>query len=288
MTPEQQKEFFKKTFTLQGRMFHPHVLVPSARKPGDAPKFSVMFAWPKNSNAAIMQEMNAFIQQAMQACHPGIPAQVLIYPVKDFNTYMREDGKPNPDYVRDHFWVNASSGAAFPPAVVNYPDRQPVLSEAEVYSGTNAVCNISFYNMSGATGGKRGIGINFNAAMILEGGDKLAGGGAVDVNQAFGNFQVDMGLVNAVNMQQPVGGAPVQQPMQQPVQQPAQPVYTPPVQQPMQQPVYAPPAQQPMQPETLTVPQPMQQPVQQPMQQPAQPATDSPFAPQPQTPNTYV
>ena len=222
MTPEQQKEFFKKTFTLQGRMFHPHLIVASARKPGDALKFSVMFAWPKNSNPVVMQEMNAFIQLAMDSCHPGIPAQVLIQPVKDFNTYMREDGKPNPDYVRDHFWVNASSGAAFPPAVVTYPDRQPVMSEAEVYSGTNAVCNISFYNMSGANGGKRGIGININAAMILEGGEKLAGGGAVDVNQAFGNFQVDMGVVNAPSMQQQVGGTPVQQPAYVPPAQPVQ------------------------------------------------------------------
>ena len=260
MTPDQQKQFFKKTFTLQGRLFHPHLLVANARQPGDTPKFSVMFAWLKQSNPQVMQEINQFLAQAFQALHPTIPAHVLIKPIKDYDSYQREDGKPNPDYVRGHLWCNASSGANFPPAVVTYPDRQPVMSDAEVYSGRNAVVNISFYNLSGANGGKRGIGVNVNAAMLLEGGAKEGGAGSVDVNQIFGSFQADMGLVAqggaapAVVPQAPAYAQPDPNmmpghpnpaaPAQQQYAQPAQQQYAQPAQQQPAQQQYAQPAQQ--------------------------------------------
>jgi len=204
MTPEQQKEFFSKTFTLQGRMFFTqNVLTPEQPSPEDAakgykPAYKIMFVWPKTSNAHVMQELGQFITTAKDQLHASIPWQHFVNPIKDYDTYVRQDGKPNHEFTKGCYWINAST--QFQPPVVG-PDRQPVINEADVYSGRNCVINISFYNMSGTTkdgkAGKRGLSTNFNAVMLLEGGEREGGGGVqVDPNQVFGQFQVDMGLVN--------------------------------------------------------------------------------------------
>jgi hypothetical protein len=69
--------------------------------------------------------------------------------------------------------------------------------EAEVYSGRNAAINISFYIIQpkqGVASGKRGFGLNFNAVMLLDGGDRLGGSYTpADANAIFGGFVQDMG-----------------------------------------------------------------------------------------------
>ena len=194
MTPAQQKEFFRQNFTLQGRIFHPNLLKAIAREEGKRETFNTMFSWGQNSNTEAMQNLNAFLQKAKELFHPSVPMQAFVNPVKKFETYMRQDGKPNPDYLKGCYWLNAQSGKEFPPPVVD-KTRQPVINEAEVYSGRNAVINVSFYNIDGAKGGKRGLGCNVNAVMILDGGEKIgAGGGAVNVDKIFGAFASDMGI----------------------------------------------------------------------------------------------
>ena len=195
MTPEQQKEFFKQTFTLQGRIFHPNLLKAVAKEEGKRETFNTMFAWQQTSNAQVMQALNAFLQKAKELFHPSVPMQAFVNPIKKYETYFRQDGKPNPDYLKGHYWLNAQSGKDFPPPVVDQT-RQPIINEAEVYSGRNAVINISFYNIDGKNGGKRGIGCNVNAVMLLEGGEKQGGTGTVDVNKIFGSFAADMGMTS--------------------------------------------------------------------------------------------
>jgi hypothetical protein len=216
---DQIKEMLRKNFTVQARIMHPKLLTPEAKVINGnqgLPKFSAMVVIPKQPMQPALQEMMNFINQAMQTLHPGINPQVLVQPIKDADTYIRQDGKPNPDYVQGCFWLNAASGEKFPPVVVDQM-RQPVISEAEIWSGRNAAVNMNFYNISGANGGKRGLGVNLNAVMLLEGGEKVAGAPTVDVNAAFGAFQSDMGMAAP----QPVQQAPVQQPVAapQPVQQ---------------------------------------------------------------------
>jgi len=274
MATEQEKQFFKQSFTLQGRVFHPVLLSPRAKRENEQPKFSVMFAWLKNSqvNAETMQKITQFLEAAKQTFHPGIPR--IIEPIKDFDTYQREDGKGNPEYVRGHFWVNASSGEKFQPVVVDQA-RQPVMNEADIYSGRNAVMNITFYNMNGQKGGKRGIGVNISAVMLLEGGAAEGGAAQVDPNTVFGNFQADMGLAQQGNTSMAQNGqvapqAPAQNNPYQAAPQAPAPQHNPYAQVPQANPA----------PQAAPAPAPQYQPPQAPAQTPQAPAQNNPFAPQ--------
>lgn len=220
MTPESGKELLRKTFTLKGRIFHPNLLTPKLSKDGQGqPKYDTMFSWIIGDNAAVMNEINSLLQQATQMIHQGINPAALVNPIKRFDTYVRQDGRANPDYLKNCYWVNAQSGKDFPPQVVDMT-RQPVINPAEIYSGRNAVINISFYAIvpkPGATNQKRGFGVNVNAVMLLEGGQREGGAASVDVNQVFGGFVQDMGGLtqqgqSAMGNYAHAAGAPTQYP----------------------------------------------------------------------------
>lgn len=266
MATEQEKNFFagRNSFTIQGRIMHPNLLTAKSREEGKAPNFSLMLVWEAHTNGPTLQAMNALMAEAFATLQPGANPAVLVNPIKDYNSYIRQDGKPNPDYTQGCLWINASSGAAFAPVVVDQFQAQ-VVNEAEVYSGRNAAVNVEFYNMNGGKDGKgrRGLGVNIKAVMLLEGGEKLAGSAPVDLNAAFANFQQAMGQVPQAAPQPaapayappaPVAPAPAYAPPapvapapQQFAPQPAAPAYAPPVNPtplpaaPAPVPAYAPP-----------------------------------------------
>lgn len=204
MNADQQREFFSRTFTIQGRVFYPNLLTPETLSPADIaagknPKYKCMFVWPKNSqvNAKAQADMFQFLTQAKETFHPSVPWTHFVNPIKDFDTYVRQDGKPNPEFTRGSYWVNPTTSFQIP---LVGPDRQPVFNEAEVYSGRNCLINVSFYNITGETKdgrntGKRGLGVNMHAVMLLEGGAHEGGFVQADPNQIFGNFVVDSGLI---------------------------------------------------------------------------------------------
>jgi hypothetical protein len=210
MTPDQQKEFMRKSFTLQGRVLYPNLLVARARKEGDRETFDGQFTWTIGSNPQVMAEINNFLQAATNGIHPGLDPRALVNPIKRFDTYLRQDGKKNADHLNNCYWVNASSGKDFPPQVVD-SNRQPLINAADLYSGRNVVFNISFYAIipkPGATNQKRGFGVNVGAVMLMEGGEKVGGIPTVDVNQIFGSFQADS---TPVQQQQTYAQQPTQQ-----------------------------------------------------------------------------
>lgn len=211
MNVDQRKEFFRKSFTLKGRIFYPNILKPATTKHGKT-QFNLMFAWKLADNQEVMKEVGNFLQTAKNTFHPSIPQQFWVNPVKKFDTYQRQDGKPNPAFLKDSYWVNASSGVDFPPVVVDQM-RQPVIDEALVYSGRNAVVNIAFWLNDGD---KKGLGTNVNAVMLLEGGDREGGSFTVNVDQIFGSFQADMGMPSQANN---MFSQNFQQPQQQTTQQ---------------------------------------------------------------------
>ena len=238
LTPDAIKDkLWNTTFTLQGRIFHNNLLKPAADKedPSKDPKFSTMFVFPKGSNAKVMSDIQAFLGELKNYQMPNIPVQHLVYPIKDYDTYVRQKGGPNPEYTKGCYWINANSGETIAPYVgkqghvagsyMQLSDRD----EAETYSGRNAIIQITFYAMTGGKDGrgKWGYGANVKAVLLLEGGERHSGGFNVDPSQAFGNFQVDMGLIQAggqgpqENFQQPNHfGGQQQQPMgNQPAQQ---------------------------------------------------------------------
>jgi len=187
MNAQEAKDFWRKSFTLEGRIFYPNILKPTTNKNGRS-TFNTMFAWKVGSNEKVMHDLNNFLMNAKTIFHPSVPMQYFVNPMKKFDSYVRQDGKPNASFLQGCYWVNAQSGAEFPPPVVDQ-SRQPVISEAEVYSGRNAVINISFFNIDKE---KKGLGVNFNAIMLMNGGEREVGSGAVNVDQIFGSFVQDM------------------------------------------------------------------------------------------------
>lgn len=287
---EEQKKFFSQNFTIPCRILHPKLLVAVAReaKPGETqkkPQFGVMAVWPKQSaDPRVMQataNIKQFLDAAFNAYHQGINKQVLIDPLKDDLTYLRTDGRTIAEalpYCVGSHWMNCNSGEAFKPTVVD-KNSQQVLAESQIYSGMNALVNVSFYNMDGATGGKRGIGVNINAVMLQDGGEQLVGAHTPDINAIFGSFQADMGIAPQPVAQHPNAPAP-----QASVNPNAQGFHQPPVAQPLPtgQPVAPAYAPQPVPMPQVANPAPAAQPLPagQPFQQPVQPGqVANPFAP---------
>lgn len=231
MTPEQEKEFFRsKTFTLKGRILHPALLKPEPNKEGTKVNYNAMCVFRPEENQQVLQELGAFISQCYNTFTPGFPMQNWVNPLKKFETYVRQDGRPNAEYLRGCYWFNAATGKDVPPVVCKQgPMGMINLTEAdaaEVYSGRNAVFNISFYRIRK---NKTGLSTNINAVLLLEGGEKIAGGGSVDPSRIFGAFAQDMGLPQAAQFPGAVPGTTMQtqQPVQQQTAQPQQPVWPP-------------------------------------------------------------
>lgn len=187
---EKDKAFWYQKFTLEGRIFYPDLLEPKAGTNGKL-KFSCMFAFKIGTNPAELAKVASFLQQAKGDYFPSIPMQFFVNPLKRFDTYQRMDGKPNHEFLRDHYWLNLSSGVDFPPPVVNKM-RQPIMDKVEVYSGRNAVINLTFYKIDND---KKGVGTNVNAVMLLDGGEKEGGASVgVNINEVFGSFAQDMSI----------------------------------------------------------------------------------------------
>lgn len=197
-----KEKFWNTTFTLTGRVFHPNLLKPREKKNEQTGKtrqvFDGMFAWKKDDQRNVQEiaKLNAFIGEMIGLVFPGMDPRALVIPVKDFDTYTRNDYKPNAEYLRGCKWINAESGVDFPPAVVG-PNRQPVFAESELYSGRNVVFNFQLYPILPDANNRQkkiGFGINLNAVMLQDGGEKEGGARVINVDQIFGAFAGDMGM----------------------------------------------------------------------------------------------
>lgn len=186
---EQEKALWYQKFTLQGRIFYPTLLQPEANRNGRV-QYSTLFAWKFNSNDAETKRIGAFLAQIKAQYFPSIPDLYFLNPVKKWGQYVRQDGRPNHEFLKDSYWINLSSGVDFPPTIVD-KFRNQVVDKAEVYSGRNAVVSLSFYKTDKE---KKGAGANLNAVMLLDGGDKEGGSVSINLNEVFGAFAQDMGV----------------------------------------------------------------------------------------------
>lgn len=235
MSEAEKAYFYSRNFTLKGQIYFPEILVPKPNDKG-VMKYTTLFAWDANdaTQAAQVQAIGEFLAGAKQQFYPTIPEQHFGKPLKRWDTYVRQDGKPNHDFLTGKYWMNASATERVKPTVVDQW-KQEVIDPAQVYSGRNALLNFSFYGYD--ANGNKGIAVNISAVMLLEGGERMLGGG-VNLDDAFGGFQADMGAAPVQNVAQampaqaqqqyaPAQAMPAQQPMQQqyqaPVQQPVQP-----------------------------------------------------------------
>lgn len=224
---QQDKEFLKQRFTFSGRIFFPNLTKPEPDRKG-VPKYGTVVAWKFHENAQELQRLGAFIAEFKNRFFPTVPLQFFVNPLKKYGEYQRQDGRPLQEFFKDCYWLNASSGKDMPPVLVD-KFKQPVMSEAEVYSGRNAVVSVSFYIIDKE---KKGLGVNVNGVMLMDGGNK-EGGATFNVEEVFGSFAQDMGMGGAGNMfgnqappQQGYNPAP-QQGYNPAPQQPAQQGYNP-------------------------------------------------------------
>lgn len=261
MSQDQVKEaFYKTNFTLKGRIFFPNLLSTRTKTNqvtgGTREVYDVMFVWdPADlANGPELNKLLGFMAQMSPLMFFGIDPRALIDPIKSDGIqgrqdYTRTDYKPNAAYQKARMWINAETGKDMPPVVV-MANRQPVMSEAEVYSGRNAVVNFQLYPMlrdPQKPNKKIGYGVNLNAVMLLEGGDKEGGRSSIDPNAVFGAFAQDMGMA-------PQFGAPAQNFQQPTPQQFAQPAPQQNFNQGFAQPAQAPAPQQFAQPGLAPLP----------------------------------
>lgn len=191
------KFFEGKQFQLKGRMFHCALLAPKWNKEKTKESYGSMFAWKPEENPQVTQAMLQLMDQAKQQFHPQVPVQHWVNPVKHFNTTQRRDGKPHPEYLRGHHWLNASANLRFAPKVIIQDPSSPTgirqlgpQDAALVYSGRNAVISVSFWLLDGQN---LGVSCNLDGMLLLEGGEQVASDMGIDPSQAFSSFLGNLG-----------------------------------------------------------------------------------------------
>lgn len=225
------KQFFNgKNFQIKGRVFYPHLLTPKVNAKDPSKKsYGCMFAWKPEENPQVTQMLIQLMQQTKQQFHPTVPDLYWVNPIKHFDNpnNARQDGKPHPEYLRGHHWINANANVGFEPKVIKRDPMSPSgirqltpLDEAEVYSGRNAVISISFWLLDTT---KFGVSVNLDGILLEEGGEKILGEAGIDPSQAFASFLGNMGGAPANGQYNPGNAAPYGQAPVQNQQQYAQP-----------------------------------------------------------------
>lgn len=166
------------------RLSYCNLFQPRSNQPNQEPKYSVTILVPKSNTqakAAIDAAVNYAIEQGVNKSWNGVrPPQPSIC-VHDGDGVRSSDGLPYGAECKGHWVFTASSKADRAPFVVD-ANVQPILQQAEVYSGMYGRVNVSFfpYNYSG----KKGIGCGLNGVQKLRDGEPL--GSQVSPEEAFG------------------------------------------------------------------------------------------------------
>ena len=206
---DQERAFWDTKFTVQGRLFFPSIAKPKVKTHDDLgnpipldrqqaeAKYSAVIGFLKDAQGMQMANtIRQFVAQAKQAYYPSVPDMHFVHPVKEYGVTIRTDGKDHPEFYKDCFWINASANSKYPPKIVDQSLRAIDLKDPQIYFGRNIAISLSFYLMGSdpkKPTSKKGVGVNLEAIMLLDGGDKI-GGYEVDVNQAFAGFAKNTGL----------------------------------------------------------------------------------------------
>ncbi len=193
------------------RLSYCQVWQPKAPQNGGEPRYSVTLLIPK-SDATTLNALYQEIEQAKQAgiasVWKGTLPPIVKIPLHDGDG-ARQSGEAFGPECRGCMVITASSKAQ--PQVVDL-NVQPILNQAEVYSGCYGRVSLNFFAYDQS--GNRGIGCGLNCIQKIADGDPLSGG--VSAQEAFGgNNAYAAGAV-------PQQGSMLTQPMYQqptPVQQ---------------------------------------------------------------------
>lgn len=158
-----------------------HVWQPQTPQNGGDPKYSVTILIPK-SDVATINALYAEMEQAKQAgvsnVWGGTMPPIVKIPLYDGDG-VRPSGEPFGAECRGHMVVTASSKTQ--PQVVDL-NVQPILNQAEVYSGCYGRVSLNFFAYNQA--GNRGVGCGLNCVQKVADGEPLSGG--VSAQEAFG------------------------------------------------------------------------------------------------------
>lgn len=158
-----------------------HIWQPQAPQNGGDPKYSVTILIPK-SDVATINALYAEMEQAKQAgvnnVWGGTLPPIVKVPLYDGDG-VRPSGEPFGPECRGHMVITASSKTQ--PQVVDL-NVQPILNQAEVYSGCYGRVSLNFFAYNQA--GNRGIGCGLNCVQKVADGEPLSGG--VSAQEAFG------------------------------------------------------------------------------------------------------
>lgn len=155
-----------KVVTGRARLSYANLFTPRASQPGQEPKYSVCVLIPK-SDTATLTKVKAAIEAAKQAGAPQWGGKVpagLKSPLRD------GDAERDSEEYKGHYFINCNSKQK--PGVVDAA-LNPVLDQAEVYSGCYGRVSINFfaYNQNG----NRGIGAGLQNVQKLADGEPLSG-----------------------------------------------------------------------------------------------------------------
>ena len=141
-----------------------------AAQEGQKPKFSVALLIPKSDKATVAR-IDACVEAAKELGKSKLVGTNGKYP-PNLKTPLRDGDleKPDDENYAGHWFMNASSGQK--PGIVD-ANLQPIMSEAEIYSGCYGRADVNFYAFN--TSGNKGVACSLNNLQKLEDGEPLAG-----------------------------------------------------------------------------------------------------------------
>lgn len=164
------------------RLSYTDLFQPRASQLGAEPKYSVTVLVPKSdtaTKAAIDAAMAYAVEQGVGKKWGGVRPPQPNLCIHDGDGPRPSDGQPYGAECRGCWVFTASSNK--PPFVVDL-STQPIINQAEVYSGMYGRVSINFFPYSAS--GKKGIGCGLNGVQKMRDGEPLAG--HVSVEEAFG------------------------------------------------------------------------------------------------------
>lgn len=174
--------------TAYGRLSYAHLFKPHAPNEQADPKYSATLIIPKTDTTTIQR-----IQQAIQAAvtdgverrilnQPIDPAHTKYPPLRDGDSMTDSGEQRGPEYA-NRWFISAKANATRKPFVVDGA-MNPVIDEAEVYSGMWVNMAIQFYAYSNS--GNKGITAALIGVQKVKDGPRLGGEAlkAEDVFQA--------------------------------------------------------------------------------------------------------
>lgn len=170
-----------KVVTGKVRLSFVNLFTPRAQVEGGAPKYSALLLIPKSDTATI-EAIEKAQQAALEIGKDKFGGKV---PKSWKNTLRDGDAEKDldeyPEY-EGHMFMSVSANEAYPPKVVD-TGLQPILDQAEIYSGCYARVSINAFAFN--TNGNKGVSFGLNNVQKLADGDPLGGNVAANPEDDF-------------------------------------------------------------------------------------------------------